>query len=125
MAGTTMPTWDKFEDLLVEKFKPVNAIKVARDKLISLKQTGSVKAYNDLFLGTILKILTISKEEQLDQYIRGLKEKIHVKVELHEPSTLKEAIHIADRYDTISFSYVRCTLYTPRTQGTYTLNIPR
>src|SRR5437588_11379138 len=114
-AGTTMPTWDEFEDLLVEKFKPVNAIRVARDKLASLKQTGSVKAYNDLFLGTILEIPTISEEEQLDRYIRGLKEKVHVEVELREPSTLKEVMHIADRYDTISFFYIRCTLYIPRT----------
>ena len=57
-----MPNWDEFEDLLTEKFKPVNAVKAARDKLASLKQTGLVKAYNDLFLGTILEIPTISEE---------------------------------------------------------------
>ena len=36
-AGTTMPNWDEFENLLTEKFKPVNAVKVTRDKLTSLK----------------------------------------------------------------------------------------
>ena len=58
-----MLTCDEFEDFFVKKFKPVNAIKVTRDKLTSLKQTGLVKTYNNLFLGTILEILTISEEE--------------------------------------------------------------
>src|SRR3954471_10877722 len=101
-----MPSWEEFEELLTEKFKLVNTIKAARDKLATLKQTGSVKAYNDLFLGTILDIPTISEEEQLDRYTWGLKEKVHIKVELREPNTLKEAIRIADRYDTISFAYI-------------------
>ena len=91
--------------------------KAARDKLASLKQTGSVKAYNDLFLGTILEIPTISEEEQLDRYIRGLKEKVYIEVELREPSNLKEAMHIANRYNTISFTYTKCTLYILRPQG--------
>ena len=120
-----MPNWDEFENLLTEKFKPVNTIKAARNKLASLKQTESVKAYNDLFLGTILEIPTISEEEQLDQYICGLKEKVHVEVELREPSNLKEAMRIADRYDTISFAYTKRTPYIPRPQGTYTPNTPR
>src|SRR5207249_9072074 len=102
-----MPDWDKFEDLLTKKFKPVNAVKAAHDKLASLKQTESVKAYNDLFLGTILEIPTISEEEQLDRYIRGLKEKVYIEVELREPSNLKEAMHIANRYNTISFTYIK------------------
>src|SRR5205807_10513505 len=69
-----------------------------------------------------LEIPTISEEEQLDRYIRGLKEKVHVEVELREPSNFKEAMRIADRYDTISFSYTRRTPYISRPQGNYSSN---
>src|SRR3954468_7713202 len=111
--------WKEFEKMLIRKFKPVNAAKTARDQLAHLRQTGSVKTYNTAFTSTILEIPTISKEEQLDRYTRGLKEKVRVEVELREPSDLEEAMRITDRFDTISFTYTaRTPFYPAKTQET-------
>src|SRR3954463_11105430 len=85
--GDTLPNWEQFEKLLSRKFKPVNATKVACDTLACLRQTSSIKAYNATFTSTILKIPTIGKEEMVDRYIRGLKEKVRVEVELRETNS--------------------------------------
>src|SRR3954469_23916777 len=107
--GDALPNWKQFEGLLSRKFKPVNTTKVARDTLARLRQTSSVKAYNAAFTSTILEIPNISEEEMVDRYVRGLKEKVRVEVELREPTDLEEAMRITDRFDTIAFAY------TPRT----------
>src|SRR3954471_14198040 len=109
----TVPTWNEFEKLITRKFKPVNATKIARDQLANLRQTGSVKAYNARFTSIILEIPTIDEEEQLDRYTRGLKEKVRIEVELREPNDLEEAMRIADRFDTISFTYAARTPFYP------------
>src|SRR3954454_22455853 len=103
--GDELPNWKQFKRLLSSKFKPVNATKVACDTLACLCQTSSVKAYNATFTSTILEIPTIGEEEMVARYVRGLKEKVRVEVELHEPTHLEEAIRIADRFDTIAFAY--------------------
>src|SRR4051794_13477925 len=90
--GDELPNWKQFERLLSRKFKPVNATKVACDTLARLRQTSSIKVYNATFTSTILKISTIGEEEIVDRYIRGLKEKVCVEVELCEPTRLEEAM---------------------------------
>src|SRR3954454_15841303 len=111
-----LPNWKQFERLLSKKFKPVNATKVARDILARLCQTSSVKAYNAAFTSTILEIPNISEEEMVDRYVRGLKEKVCVEVELREPTDLEEAMRIADRFDTIAFAYTPRTSFYPTKQ---------
>src|SRR5258708_16966127 len=66
-------TWQMFYDGLIAMFKPVNAKKVARDKLAVLKQTHSVVRYNSEFQQLCLQINDINEAEKLDKYIRGLK----------------------------------------------------
>src|SRR3954452_2842098 len=80
-----LPNWKQFEGLFSRKFKSVNATKVACDTLACLCQTSSVKVYNATFTSTILEIPTIGEEEMVDRYVRGLKEKVHIEVKLHEP----------------------------------------
>src|SRR4051812_48194757 len=111
-----LPNWKQFERLLSKKFKPINATKVARDTLARLRQTSSVKAYNAAFTSTILEIPNISEEEMVDRYVRGLKEKVRVEVELREPTDLEEAIRITDRFDTITFAYTPRTSFYPTKQ---------
>jgi len=99
--------WEDFKKMLVQQFKPVNAIKSARDKLAKLKQTRSVQEYATSFRSLTLEIPGISEDEKIDRFIRGLKDQIRMEVELREPSTVNEAIRIADRYDAISFKYLK------------------
>src|SRR4051812_44488293 len=111
-----LPNWKQFERLLSKKFKPVNATKVACDTLARLRQTSSVKAYNAAFTSTILEIPNISEEEMVDRYVRGLKEKVRVEVELREPTDLEEAMCITDHFDTIAFAYTPRTSFYPTKQ---------
>ena len=96
-------SWFDFQQGLISMFKPVNAKKIARDKLASLKQTNSVTKYNFDFTQLCLEINDINESEKLDKYVRGLKDKIRVEVELAEPTTLAQAMSKAQRIDNITY----------------------
>jgi hypothetical protein len=96
-------TWDQFYKGLVSMFKPVNAKKIARDKLAALKQTHSVAKYNYDISQLFLEIGDIHESEKLDRYVRGLKDKIRLEVELTEPTTLTQAMAKAQRVDGITY----------------------
>ncbi len=64
-------SWSEFQQGLISMFKPVNATKIARDKLAGLKQLNSVAKYNFDFTQLCLEINDISESEKLDKYIRG------------------------------------------------------
>jgi Retrotransposon gag protein len=96
-------SWIDFQQGLISMFKPVNAKKIARDKLASLRQTNSVAKYNFDFTQLCLEINDIHESEKLDKYVRGLKEKIRVEVELAEPTTLAQAMSKAQRIDNITY----------------------
>ena len=92
-----------FQNELINMFKPVNSKKIARDKLAMLKQTNSVAKYNFDFTQLCLEINDISESEKLDKYVRGLKDRIRVEVELAEPTTLPQAMSKAQRIDNITY----------------------
>ena len=96
-------TWNQFYKGLVSMFKPVNAKKIARDKLAALKQTHSVAKYNYNISQLFLEIGDIHESEKLDRYVRGLKDKIRLEVELAEPTTLTQAMAKAQRVDGITY----------------------
>jgi regulator of replication initiation timing len=112
-------TWQMFHDGLIAMFKPVNAKKVARDKLAVLKQTHSVVRYNSELQQLCLQIDDISEAEKLDKYIRGLKPAIREKVELDEPRTLADAMSKAQRIDSITY-HSRMSQYSNSTPNSYT-----
>src|SRR6202049_498441 len=96
-------TWEAFQNELINMFKPVNSKKIDRDKLAMLKQTNSVAKYNFHFTQLCLEINDISESEKLDKYVRGLKDRIRVEVELAEPTTLAQAMSKAQRIDNITY----------------------
>jgi hypothetical protein len=96
-------TWDQFCIGLKGMFKPVNAKKIARDKLAALKQTHSVAKYNYDITQLFLEIGDIHESEKLDRYVRGLKDKVRMEVELTEPTTLAVAMSKAQRVDGITY----------------------
>ena len=63
--------------------------------------------YNFDFTQLCLAINDVSESEKLDKYIRGLRDKIRVEVELAEPATLAQAMSKAQRIDNITcHSYI-------------------
>ena len=67
------PEWEELIPILKGQFQPVNSKKSVQDKLAQLRQTGSVKAYNTLFMSTIFQIDDLSQAEMLDRYIKNFK----------------------------------------------------
>lgn len=73
-------SWSKLKEQLSERFRPIDKIKTARDKLAAWKQVTSVSQYNETYLKIIIDIPNISADETIDRYMRGLKQ--HVSREL-------------------------------------------
>ena len=58
--------FNEFSNQLVSTFKPVNSVKIARDKLAALKQLASVSKYNMDFTQLVLEIDNISEQQQCE-----------------------------------------------------------
>lgn len=88
-----------FKKLLLEYFEPANKELNARRILSSIKQMGklySVTNYNREFTKWLLQVPTMSLEEQIFLYSKGLKQNIRIELERAEPNNLQEAMNIAD-----------------------------
>lgn len=96
-------TWDEWKALLVTAFQPINPVEGARDRLASLRQTGSVRAYASVFRNVALQIPKITDDEKKDRFVRGLKPKIYHEIKIKDPRDFEEAVRLAvklDSYDT-------------------------
>ena len=113
-------TWDAFCDALTKEFQPIDATRAARNTLANLVQTHSVSEYTAAFRILALAIPDLSLAETLHHYTFNLKPKTRMEVEICNPTTLEEATHIANLYDTIAFNtknpYQPNTTYLPANQ---------
>jgi hypothetical protein len=98
-------TWHQFSTELRDQFTIVNAVKVARDELAALKQTGAVQNYAIKFRDITLQIPDITDQEKLDRFVRGLKPRLQRELAIREPATLDDAIRMAERIDVLDFSW--------------------
>ena len=71
--GAQIRTWDDLKNALIAHFDTLNKEKIARDKLAKWKQLKDVATFNEDFQRIVFDIPTISVEEQIDRYTRGLK----------------------------------------------------
>ena len=67
-------TWDEFKQRFRERFRPINADRMARDKLFRLQQRDnhSVSAYTNAFLELMSYLPNMAVEDQVDNYQRRL-----------------------------------------------------
>ena len=104
---TPFLTWRQFATTLRRQFKPLDAILATRDKLLQLKQTGSVRQYTEQFTTTILNLPDPQEDDLVHHYITGLK--FYMQCELRKDlacgmlPTLEVAIALAEQYDSLSF----------------------
>lgn len=95
---------ESFEALtraLTDQFGDKDAVKKARDQLCALRQTKSARVYTNKFRQLLIQIPDIGDSDVLDKYIRGLKMDIQKEVWLKNPSSLDEAIQLAERVDSL------------------------
>jgi len=90
--------WDLFIERLRERYRPMQAAVVARERLRRLKQTGHVSAYADLFQKEMTPITDMAHSDQVFNFVSGLSNPaVANKVREKEPKTLHAAMDIAVR----------------------------
>jgi hypothetical protein len=91
-------SWDQFVERLRERYRPMQAAVVARERLRRLKQTGTVSAYADVFQKELTPIKDMSASDQIFNFVSGLSSvAVANKVREKEPKSLHEAMDIAVR----------------------------
>jgi hypothetical protein len=79
------------------------------------QQHGSVFEYVLILTALAMQINGLSSSQILDKFIRGLKPKTRIEVELRDPQTTEEAYRLADRFDRIVYGAQNTTFLTQRT----------
>jgi len=91
-------SWDKFVERLHQRYRPMQAAAVARERLDRLRQKGSVSAYADVFQKELTPIKDMGAADQIFFFIKGLSSAaIANKVREKMPEKLHEAMDIAVR----------------------------
>ena len=92
-------TWVQFRGALQLSLTPFTEGKVAKDRLYSLRQTGSVQAYTSIFRQLTFEIDNLAESEKFTLYERGLKGVIKTHLALARVTTLEDAIAVAESVD--------------------------
>ena len=87
--------WKEFKKRLLANFSPPNRLQLARDRLASLSQTGTVAAFVSQFQAAWASVPTMDDEEALDRFQRGLTPAIRLQVLTRFPKSADEAMHLA------------------------------
>jgi Ty3 transposon capsid-like protein len=95
-------------------FAPPNEDCRLQDEWAYLRQHGSVFEYVSILTALAMQINSLSQSQILDKFIRGLKPKTRIEVELRDPQTTEEAYRLADRFDRIVYGTYNSTFLTQR-----------
>src|SRR5436190_8487815 len=96
-------TWDILRTAMRQYFAPTNEDRCLQDEWANLKQYGTVFEYVSVLTALAMRIPGLSQTQILDKFIRGLKPKTRIEVELRDPKTTDEAYRLADRFDRIVY----------------------
>jgi len=92
-------TFEQFARELTNRYSSATVIRLARDKINSLRQTGSATAYNDEFNKLALRIPDMTAAEAMDKYVRGLKADVATRLAVQQPQDLQLAMNMAVEVD--------------------------
>jgi hypothetical protein len=96
-----LTAWADFSNRLKQVFTPVPEMKLARNRLYDLRQTGSVQMYTQAFREITFILDDLSAKEALSLYERGLQPRILQEIYLKEPANLEEMISMAEKVDAL------------------------
>jgi Retrotransposon gag protein/Zinc knuckle len=99
----TVLTWVMLREAMRTFFAPPNEDRRLQDEWHNLKQNGSVFEYVSVLTALAMQIPSLTPRQVLDKFIRGLKPKTRIEVELRDPTTTEEAYRLADRFDRIVY----------------------
>ncbi len=100
-AGDEFPTsWLELKRLLIAFFRPDNSTRIARDKLVSLKQTTDLVGYINQFMDIKLALPNMNEEEATDRFVRGLSNRrMRAFIRQNCEESLQEVIRTALSFD--------------------------
>jgi hypothetical protein len=90
-------TWHEFCDVFKKHYQPVAASETARTLLHQMKQQGPVSTYIDQFLKYLNAIDQMATEDQIYLFKRGLNFSLAKEVSMHHPTSIHEAMQLAQR----------------------------
>ncbi|GAA5796805.1 hypothetical protein HPULCUR_002181 [Helicostylum pulchrum] len=91
-------SWPTFKTALDLEFRPQFAARSARDRLFEVKQTTSVQQYIHAFQDILLEV-SITDDEAIDKFIRGLKDRARAHVIMQDPVDLESAYQCATAFE--------------------------
>jgi hypothetical protein len=114
LSGEAPSDWADFASGLKSQFGNVNPEQSARDTFwYHLRQHTTVREYIKEFRSLLLELPTVDDGTKKDRFIQGLKDAVRHEVVLREPSSLAEAMSLAERCERATS---RVALYNrPRT----------
>lgn len=105
-------TWEMLRAAMRDHFAPPNEDRRLQDEWANLRQQGSVFEYVSVLTALAMRIPGLSQTLILDKFIRGLKPKTRIEVELRDPKTPDEAYRLADRFDRIVYGVKNTSFLT-------------
>ena len=96
-------TWEVVKTSIKAYFISPNYTRRLRDEWVYLRQTTTVSDYYARLTQFAIQLEEVDEERLVDKFIRGLKPKTRIEIELRDSQTLEGASRIADRFDTIVY----------------------
>ncbi|KAG2190864.1 hypothetical protein INT47_013275 [Mucor saturninus] len=90
--------WTVFKSAIDAEFKPQFAARSARDRLFDLKQTHHIQDYIHNFQDILLEV-SITDDEAIDKFIRGLKDRARAHVLMQDPVDFEAAYQCATAFE--------------------------
>jgi hypothetical protein len=94
-------TWTVFREALITRFTPISPERTAREKLATLRQTKSVRAYAQDFNLCMIELPAMDERDRLYRFMAGLKPEVRIHVELQNPTTLEQAVQLSIQTDSL------------------------
>ena len=101
-------TWTTFKAAFLEAFQTLDAERIARDNMENLRQRTSVTDYAKQSSGLLLEIPHMHPADAIYQFVKCLKAKIRLHVDLQRPSTVNDALRLTQAADSALY-YTRPT----------------
>ena len=92
-------TWAEMKRVMVDTFQIFNHETNLRDRYEALKQTGSVNEYIAAFRTIVIELEDEPQKARIYRFLKGLKPAIQAATRTHKPTTLEQAMDIADEAD--------------------------
>jgi hypothetical protein len=96
-------TWEEVREALRSYFIPPNKDRRLQDQWAALRQNSTVEQYISQFCELVMQLPSMDQKLLLDKFMRGLKPKTKIELELKDPQDLQQAFRLADRFDTIVY----------------------